>query len=236
MDTRGPAVRVRGRGRHLDFVVDDEAPFEAVEQDLQSLLRRLRDRLSGAVVTLYAGRRLLNTLEMLRLRQVLLASGVQVAEVWGDGARLEQALSESTGLPISLSLPRRRLEVEPEFAPTPTRGSTLLVRGTCRSGSAIHHEGDVVVLGDVNPGAEVVATGDILVFGALRGMAHAGARGNHSAVIVALSLQPTQLRIGRLVGIGSEDLRPEEDTGPEIAYVTEDGIVIEPYTPLFHRW
>ncbi len=54
--------------------------------------------------------------------------------------------------------------------------------------------------------------------------------------IVALSLQPTQLRIGRLVGIASGDLHPEEDTGPEIAYVTEDGIVIEPYTPLFHRW
>ncbi len=87
----------------------------------------------------------------------------------------------------------------------PPPGSTLYHRGTLRGGQTLHHMGNIVVLGDVNPGAELVATGDIVVFGALRGVAHAGAQGDESARVVALELAPTQLRIATLIAAGESD-------------------------------
>lgn len=106
-------------------------------------------------------------------------------------------------------------------------GLTKFVRGTLRSGRSVEFEGNVVVLGDINPGAEVIAHGNIAVFGSLRGVAHAGAGGNESAWVVAQRLQPTQLRIGSLI-----TRSPDEDggpTSPEIAYVKDKHIMIEPY-------
>jgi len=107
-------------------------------------------------------------------------------------------------------------------------GLTKFVRGTLRSGRSIEFEGNVVVLGDINPGAQVIAHGNIAVFGSLRGVAHAGAGGNESAWVVAQRLQPTQLRIGSLI-TRSPDEDIEGPTSPEIAYVKDRNIMIEPY-------
>ena len=71
----------------------------------------------------------------------------------------------------------------------------LVVRGTCRAGEVLRLPGSVVILGNVNPGAQVIAGGDILVFGALRGLAHAGAEGDVTATIVAMSAANPILRI-----------------------------------------
>lgn len=117
-----------------------------------------------------------------------------------------------------------------EFFDGIDEGMTRFVRGTVRNGQRIYYEGNVVVIGDVNPGGEIIAGGNILVMGTLRGVAHAGATGNHNAVVVAFSLQPTQLRIGGVIA------RPPENESvkpsyPEIAYVKDNILVIEPYLP-----
>ena len=75
------------------------------------------------------------------------------------------------------------------------QADTLLVQRSLRSGQSIHHTGSVVIMGDVNPGAEVIAGGNIVVMGSFRGVAHAGAQGDESATITAFRLRPTQLRI-----------------------------------------
>ncbi|WP_430883088.1 septum site-determining protein MinC [Fusibacter sp. JL216-2] len=106
-------------------------------------------------------------------------------------------------------------------------GMTKFVRGTLRSGRSVEFEGNVVILGDINPGAEVIAYGNIAVFGSLRGVAHAGADGNESAWVVAQRLQPTQLRIGSLITRSPDD--GDGPTSPEIAYVKDKNIMIEPY-------
>ncbi len=105
-------------------------------------------------------------------------------------------------------------------------GPTQFVRGTMRSGRSVVFKGNVVVLGDVNPGAEIIADGNIVIMGHLRGVAHAGANGNHEAYVCANQLNPTQLRIGKLI-----TRPPDENDGadPEIAIVKGDMIVIEPY-------
>lgn len=107
-------------------------------------------------------------------------------------------------------------------------GPTLIIRKNLRSGQSIFHEGSIVILGDVNPGAEVIATGHILVIGSLRGIAHAGAKGDLGAIVFATRLQPTQLRIGSFISRApdNEDLVPVE---PEIAHIKNDMVIIEKY-------
>ena len=99
--------------------------------------------------------------------------------------------------------------------------AALLVKSTCRSGEIINHDGDVVVLGDVNPGAEVLAEGDIIVVGCLRGYAHAGSNGYTEATIVALSLGSPRIQIGPYVGVFADagPLTNDMETVPVIAYV-----------------
>ncbi len=113
-------------------------------------------------------------------------------------------------------------ELEPEIEIEP---DTRIVVGPVRSGVILDHRGHVIVFGDVNPGAEVRAAGNIIVLGRLRGLAHAGI-GTDGGFIVALHLQPQQLRIGRMVARASDDAAAAI---PEIAYVTNGSIVVERY-------
>ncbi|MFZ5942738.1 MAG: septum site-determining protein MinC [Bacillota bacterium] len=108
------------------------------------------------------------------------------------------------------------------------QGPSLIIRKNLRSGQSIYQEGTVIVFGDINPGAEVIATGHILVIGSLRGIAHAGAKGDANAVVFALKLQPTQLRIANLITRAPDEevLVPLE---PEIARIKNGMVVIEKY-------
>jgi septum site-determining protein MinC len=89
----------------------------------------------------------------------------------------------------------------------------------------------VVVVGDVNPGAEIVAGGDIIVWGKLRGTVHAGAMGDDSAVVCALQLQPMQLRISGNVARSPEANKTKQRVRPEMARVRGTEIVAEPWEP-----
>ena len=104
---------------------------------------------------------------------------------------------------------------------------TLYHVGTLRGGQALHHMGNIVVIGDVNPGTEIVATGDIVIFGRLRGVAHAGAQGNTDARVYALQLDATQLRIATCIAADNG-----ERTTPmqaEVALVRDGRIAIVPF-------
>ena len=225
-------VKVGGRGGKVDFSLDDQAAINEVEEGLRHRLGEWNGWFKGVAVTVDVGQRVLNCEELARLRRVFEEEfQLKVAGFWCKSNTLEKALSEGAGVPIGL-VPQHRLSLSAGDA-LRLQGEPLLIKTTCRSGTNIYHEGEVVVRGDVNPGAQVAATGDIIVLGALRGIAHAGAEdGDDSrAVIVALSLTPLQLRIGQQVGIGSGTKRDHNNTGhPEIAYVSGRSIVIEPFT------
>lgn len=100
----------------------------------------------------------------------------------------------------------------------------LYLQTTLRSGAEIRHPGTVVIMGDLNPGSSIVADGDILVWGRLRGITHAGASGNEQSQIMALQMEPTQLRIADWVARAPES--PPDQFYPEVAYIASDGIQI----------
>jgi septum site-determining protein MinC len=107
-------------------------------------------------------------------------------------------------------------------------GNTALVRRTLRSGQKFHFDGNVVVVGDVNPGAEIIASGHIIVIGALRGVVHAGAAGDERAAVLALKLQPTQLRIANHI-TRPPDGEYDDSEQPEIAHIKDNVVTIEIY-------
>ncbi|MCI8464591.1 MAG: septum site-determining protein MinC [Lachnospiraceae bacterium] len=105
-------------------------------------------------------------------------------------------------------------------------GNGQFYRGTLRSGQVLEAEGSIIILGDVNPGARVVAKGNIIVLGTLRGTAIAGLGGKRHAIVVALEMEPIQIRIGEVTTrLGG---RKKFSDGAQIAYLDLGNIHIEP--------
>ena len=118
----------------------------------------------------------------------------------------------------------------------PHRGKeALIIKTTCRSGEVIRYPGDVVVLADVNPGAEIIAGGDIVVLGALRGMARAGAEGDLKSTIIAMILESHRLQIGPHIGEAPQNVRRprlnqhQQPAKPQIAYLRRSSIFVAPF-------
>ena len=109
---------------------------------------------------------------------------------------------------------------------------TIMVQRTLRSGQNLNYDGNVVIMGDVNPGAEVVASGHVLVMGSLRGLVHAGATGEEEATVTALCLAPTQLRIAAHITRPPDGSDLDQNKLPEVARIKNDAVVIEEYQPL----
>ena len=122
------------------------------------------------------------------------------------------------------------------------RDTALFVKSTCRSGEVIRHHGDVVILGDVNPGAEIIAGGDITVFGFLRGTAYAGSGGLTKAAIIAFCLESPRLQIGPYVGVAPNSVASKRKraksggTTPMIAYVRRRSIYVATFTGRFAKY
>lgn len=137
-----------------------------------------------------------------------------------------RTLAEEQGLEAWEKLPIPEKKPTPEV-PLPPHNA-LYVRQTVRSGQRLEHDGHLVICGDVNAGAEIFATGDIVVFGTLRGVAHAGAKGDEGARIVATNLRPTQLRIATRIARSPDQGSPPLSKFPEVALVEEGEIHISP--------
>lgn len=199
------------------------------EGELASLLAELEERLSGTAsffkggrVALAVGRRELSVEEIGHIQALLARHEVALGTVISQ-APVTRAAARRLGLETKRSSrpePRPERRAEEEFS------EGALVRCTLRSGQVIRHPGHVVVIGDVNAGAEVIAGGDIVIWGRLRGTVHAGATGDDQTIVCALDLAPTQLRIGKHIARPPEG-KPRRRTIPEVASVEEGKIIVK---------
>lgn len=108
-------------------------------------------------------------------------------------------------------------------------GRTKFIRKTVRGGQSVNYPGNIVIIGDVNHGAEIYAAGNVIVLGSLKGQVHAGINGNDKAIIAAFSLQPEILQIADIITRSPEDI--EKPHYPEVAKVKDGAIIVEPYLP-----
>lgn len=110
-----------------------------------------------------------------------------------------------------------------------TEGKTKFIRKTVRGGQSIRYQGNIVIIGDINSGAEVYASGNVIVLGRIKGKVSAGTNGNSKAVIAAFLLQPEILTIANVIAMSPDDV--EKPSYPELAKIKDGAIIVEPYLP-----
>lgn len=191
----------------------------AWEDQRFALLGQIDERpafFQGARLAIDVGSQIIKVNEMVDFRDRLSERSVSLWAVVSDSPVTEQT-AQLLGLATRISKPRPE---EQRNAQLVSEDTALFINKTLRSGQRVEYPGHIVIMGDVNAGAEVVAGGNVVVWGRVRGMIHAGAGGDRSATICALDLSATQLRIADEV---SAMLKPQKNPQPEIASINNEG-------------
>lgn len=227
-DLAVPQVRFKPEGERLLLLLPPESAITTPATAWTDLWQQLKHRLNGGerfwqpntTVYLIARDRLLDTRQLQAMLDTLSEASLLLKRVYTS--RRQTAVAAAT---VGLAVEQQTAVAHLNQAESgQALAEPLYIETTVRSGVEIRHPGTVVILGDVNPGSSIVADGDVLVWGALRGVAQAGASGNTRCVIMALRLEPTQLRIADLLARAPE--APPGQYYPEVAYVTSEGIRI----------
>jgi septum site-determining protein MinC len=234
LDTPVPQSNLQIQLKNEDGIVKLILPTEAetpASASWNDLWEQLQQRLQAgkrfwqplAIVHLIAHDRLLDARQLQGIHDALADVALQLQLV--ATSRRQTAVAAATaGYSVIQQSSIAPLVTDATAATTPILAEPIYLQMTVRSGMDIRHQGNVIIMGDVNPGGEIFAAGDIIVWGRLRGIAHAGYPNNPQCLIMALQMEPTQLRIADRVARAPETPPPQFE--PEIAYVTPQGIRI----------
>lgn len=217
-------VSIKGVKDGLLITLSATEDWSAIKQELATRLDERSEFFAGALVTVDVSSRPVPRHEMTSLKALLERRNLTLMAVMSDS---DTTLSSADALDLRASVSTDGTESEMLPIDSEEEGvSGVMVRHTLRSGRTIHSRGHVVVLGDVNPGAEIVAAGDIVVWGKLRGTVHAGCEGDAQAVVCALDMTPALLRIAGMMTT-SPPPSPLREPRPEMALIREGQIVVE---------
>lgn len=229
-------INIKGVRDGLMIAISSLPPFEEIDEALTSELTQKRDFLRGSRVVLEVGGRKLSREQLLAWQDFMAQNGLAL---WAVLSMREPTREAARDLGLATRLPGSQMDLQgnglPDLVREPVRegrntavsaptnhNNALFLYETLRSGRAVYHEGHVVIMGDVNPGAEVVAEGNVIVWGKVRGLVHAGSAGDTTAVVCALDLSPTQLRIADRIAITPP--RRGGTAVPEVARIQDDQI------------
>ncbi|OCT14934.1 septum site-determining protein MinC [Paenibacillus pectinilyticus] len=206
-------VMIKGVKDGLVFLLNDACDWQELLQELQHKLEKTHQQiLTGPIihVNVKLGSREATDEQKEEIRSVIKQKG---------NLLIQSIESE----PVNVEAP-----------PEPKVTMTTL-KGMIRSGQTLHNEGDLLYLGDVNPGGIISATGNIYIMGSLRGMAHAGSEGDEKAIIAASHMRPTQLRIAGVISRSPDEWEIDE-AFMEFAYVKEGKMEIDKLHQLHRIW
>lgn len=202
-------ILVKGNRDGLNIIINMDG-FSDFQQMCNELLNRLyagKNFYKGSSIKITTQFSCINNFQMSKLKDILF-----------DELMIKDVIFED----------KNRREKEDSFNGV-VEGRTKFINKSIRSGQVVDYSGNIVIIGDVNPGAEVSASGNVIIMGALKGIVHAGNNGNMEAIISAIQLQPQIMSIGNII-----TRAPEEDERPsyaEVARIKDDMIIVEPYSP-----
>ena len=223
-------IQIKGIREGL-LITLSEGSWDELHPELLEHLDQQASFLQGARLALDVGTLVLKAAELGQLTKEISERGLSLWAVVGESPTTERS-TQSFGLATRLSKPGKERSSAYADQAARSEDAAILVHRTLRSGSSVQHPGHVVVIGDINPGAEIVAGGDVVVWGRLRGMVHAGAQGNEQAVVCALDLSPTQLRIAGTIALAPKRRGKPQ---PEMARLKNSQVVAEAWDPKRER-
>ena len=229
------AISIKGRNDGLAVEIG-KGPWPELMAVLAERLEQSASFFRNAVVALDVGPRPVVEDELQQLVALLNTNEMTLGAVRTSSERTFQS-ALAMGMTATLESAEGAPMADAAPAATNAPATTYFVyRGYLRSGHRLRREEHVLVIGDVNPGAEVISAGDVLVWGRLRGMVHAGAMGNQRAIVAALDLEPTQLRIADAMAVGPDPKpgspgkwfwRRSQHKRPEVARLVNHEIVLD---------
>ena len=213
-------VLLKGNRDGISVLLDERADFEVIKTQLHAKVAGAKQFFEGANSNIaFKGRALTDDEERALLDVIMTETTMDVSFVEHEDF--------IPGMPVVNLAPPHLARNE---------SVTTFHRGSLRSGQFIRNSGSVVVLGDANPGSEIVAEENVIVLGSLRGFVHAGCAGNDGCFVSALSLQPTQLRIANIITYIPMEVRAVRNartplhvyTQPSYAYIQDGQVYIAP--------
>lgn len=207
---KAPVV-IKGNKSGIRLVLDSEMPFEALVEEVKSKFQESAEFLGEAQVAVsFDGRELNEEEEAILLQCIRSYSKLQVVCLVDEDKAREELFNRSLN--------------EQLMAMNANTGQFF--KGNLRSGQVMEFETSIVILGDINVGAQVVSTGNVIVLGNLLGTVYAGAAGRENAFIVALKMNPIQIRISDVIARSSDE-KHEVPKEPQIAYLRNGAIYID---------
>jgi septum site-determining protein MinC len=224
-------IAIKGTRNGLLLTLEPETPFSELLNALSHRLSEAPGFFRGASLALDTTQRNLRISERTQLEALLANYQMSVTplEQTPIAKHNERGVISSSDIDnnpsIATEITSEQTQIQTYLLDPRDSDDTLFLRRTVRSGQAIHHASNIVILGDVNPGAEIVASGDIIVWGVLRGMVHAGYPNDENAIVCSLLLAPVQLRIANLLSRPPDGFQVQAH--PEFATIKHGQIVVE---------
>jgi septum site-determining protein MinC len=219
-------VNIKGINDGLLITLNPAEEWQVITNELATRIDEKSAFFSGARITVDTGTRPVPKYELSSLKALLERRGLSLMVVQSESqTTIESAHALDLRTSYTAATPEAATGDDMEISPEETGTNGVLLGRTLRSGRTVHSRGHVVVIGDVNPGAKIIAVGDVVIWGKLRGVVHAGAEGDTSAVVCALDMTPSQLRIATFIATSPQE--KGRKVRPEKAMIRNDQIIVE---------
>lgn len=204
-------VVIKGNKSGIRIVLDKDLSFEELVSEVGKKFSESSDFLGDAQVAVsLEGRDLTEEEEAVLLKCIEDNSKLHVVCIIDNDKKREEYFNRS--------LNEKLMQIN--------ANSGQFFKGNLRSGQVMEFETSIVILGDVNAGAQVVSTGNVVVLGALNGTVYAGAAGRSNSFVVALKMNPVQIRIDDVIARSSDE-KSDPPAEPQIAYLEDGAIYID---------
>ena len=212
------SVMIKSNQYGLIVILDEKLPFEELLKDIAFKFEESANFFKNAKMAVsFRGRILTKEQERLVVETIVQSCGIHILCIVDEPKEHEEYYRQI----LSYALEEKE-DQDGQF-----------YRGSLRAGQVLENEGSIVILGDVNLGANVVAKGNVIVLGACRGSVYAGATGDKTCFIAALMMKPVQLRIADKLAKSAAAAKAETaeyEVDPKIAFISDDKIQVKPIT------
>ena len=233
------SVIIKGNKYGFQIVLNPTLPFEEL---LREVAEKFRESihffdLNKPIAVSFSGRDLTSGEQNLLVDTIVENSGLNISCIIDGAKAYETQFAEVLD---KIKTEKQREKVEETFPESRLGKNGQFYRGTLRSGQKIEVDGSIVILGDINPGAQIIAGGNVVVLGCLKGTVHAGYPDDKNAFVAALMMEPMQIQIGSFIARSPDQdakntkknarKKNKQELLAKLAFVENDNIFIETLT------